>query len=542
MFRSRHCLSFVFAILGLTSFQSVNAETYESTQTGYTFMAGATAYASTSASHSKSYFLAQPLNYDFSGANYWGYGWTQFDHIGATEVMSAYLNVSLLGIGSMAVTPASEANPAHLDLYDPGDVDLTTLLGNGSDDGYDLRTSLRAAMDADSPMALLTMTSNGAQSIDITDLYNRWVAAGNTSHGILFSSPDNGNGGRFASFGSTAGAPTIITTAVPEPSAMVLIALAFVGLGIARLARSKQLPRKTVVALILGVGSLLSATSIVSAASNAQKVGILLVSHGSRSDAWRKMLTDIEDTVRADILKDGKVTGIRSAFMEYKEPSIATQLKAFDAEGYTDVILVPLLLTVSSHSFDDIPTIIGQKQDRHTLDTLQLEGIEVYKPKARLKMAPLLDFPVVLQKNVVRRVQEMSKSANKEGVVLVVYGSTEYEQEWKQMVDRVGRELRKETGIDCVEHAWCGHIVHYKSEPTEKAIRSVLEKKERALVVPLLVAVDETFQGRIIGGAVKKVNANDRIVYRRDAILPDANVNHWVVAISQKLVAEIATP
>ncbi|MCE5302273.1 MAG: hypothetical protein LLF97_04070 [Planctomycetaceae bacterium] len=284
-----------------------------------------------------------------------------------------------------------------------------------------------------------------------------------------------------------------------------------------------------------------SAWTAAAATSDAvpKKVGVLLVSHGSRSDSWRKMLTDIEDAVRDDVLKDGRVARLRSAFMEYKEPSIATQMKAFDRDGCTEVVVVPLLLSVSSHSFDDIPTILGQKQDRRTSDTLRLEGIAIYRPKAHVTIAPLLDFPAVLEQNAVRRVRQMSRAPAEEGVVLVVYGSTEYEAPWKKMVDRVTRAIQRDAGIDCVRHAWCGHIVRYRSEPTAEAIRDVLGQKQRALVVPLLVAVDETFQGRIIGGAVHQVDSPDRIVYRRDAILPDENVNRWIVDITRELVSQL---
>jgi sirohydrochlorin ferrochelatase len=271
-----------------------------------------------------------------------------------------------------------------------------------------------------------------------------------------------------------------------------------------------------------------------------KKIGVLIVSHGSRSKSWSKMLLDIEDAIGDDVLKDGQISGLRSAFMEYREPTISDQLKEFDKEGYTDVILVPLLLTVSSHSFDDIPTIIGQKQDRLSLEKLRQEGIEVYTPKANVTIAPLLDFPAILGKNVVRRTKEMSKTPEEEGVVMVAYGSEPYEAEWTQLLDKTAKEVRKATGVDCVEYCWCGHIVRYKSEPTEKAIQKVLKEKQRALVIPVLVAVDETFQGKIIGGAIKNVNQNERIAYRSDAILPDDNVNQWIVDISHKLAGEIA--
>lgn len=270
-----------------------------------------------------------------------------------------------------------------------------------------------------------------------------------------------------------------------------------------------------------------------------KKIGVLLISHGSHSKGWRKMVSSIGDAIQDDLLKKSKIAGIRSAFMEYTEPFIATQLKEFDREGYTDIIVVPLLLTVSSHSFDDIPTICGQKEDYKTTENLRLEGIEIYKPQAKVHIAPLLDYPSVLEKNVVRRAKQMSKDPKNEGIVLVAYGSKPYEEAWVEMIEGVSAKVKKELNVSCMEYAWCGHIVHYKSEPTEKAIRKVLDQKERALVIPILVAVDETFQGRIIGGAVKNVDAKDRIAYRRDAILPDENINRWIVEISRKMAAEL---
>ena len=271
-----------------------------------------------------------------------------------------------------------------------------------------------------------------------------------------------------------------------------------------------------------------------------RKVGVLLVSHGSHSEQWRKMLMAIEDDVREDVLKCEAIHGIKSAFMEYTEPSIATRLRQFDAEGYSDIVIVPILLSVSSHSFDDIPVIAGQKEDRKTLETLKLEGIEVYKPKAGITVAPLLDFPDVLEKNVLRRVRNMSTDPAKEGVVLVAYGSEPYNEEWEQLLDRIGEKVRTDLGMQRTPYCWCGHIARYKTEPTEEAIKEVLESSDTALVVPVLVAVDENFQGRIIGGAIKKVGQDDRVHYRHDAILPDENVNKWVVHISNKLATEIA--
>ncbi len=268
------------------------------------------------------------------------------------------------------------------------------------------------------------------------------------------------------------------------------------------------------------------------------KTAILLVSHGSHSKQWREMLFDIEKTVRDEVLADSRIGDIQTAFMEYTEPSIATRLKEFDEAGFTEIVIVPLLLTVSSHSFDDIPVIAGQKKDKMTIETLRLEGTTIYKPKAHLTIAPLLDFPDVLSKNVIRRVQDLSQETACEGVVLVGYGSEPYNEEWEELLEGVAEKVKEETGIDFCNYAWCGHIARYRLEPTEKAIKEVFENKENALVIPILVAVDENFQGRIIGGAVKNMQEEGSIRYRQDAILPDENINNWVIRVSRELAAD----
>lgn len=265
--------------------------------------------------------------------------------------------------------------------------------------------------------------------------------------------------------------------------------------------------------------------------SAARKVGVMLVSHGSHSQRWRDMLVAVEESVRRDVMQPGNIHAVQTAFMEYTEPSIATRLEEFDQQGCTDVIVVPLLLTVSSHSFDDIPTLCGIKEDAASLAVLKAEGARIYKPAARVHMTPLLDFPTLLEANVVRRARALSTTPGREGAVLVAYGDQEYNAEWEALMGRLQQALNRELKISRSEYAWCGHIAHYKKEPTMEAIRKVLADKQRALVVPILVSVDEAFQYRIIGGAVQDVNAGERVAYIPDAILPEPELNRWIIEV-----------
>lgn len=269
--------------------------------------------------------------------------------------------------------------------------------------------------------------------------------------------------------------------------------------------------------------------------SNNRKTAVLLVNHGSRSETWRNALLQLEANVRDSIMRDGAVKEVRTAFMEYTEPSIATRLKEFDAEAYTDVIIVPVFLTVSPHTFEDIPTIIGQKEDPQSMQVLKIENIERYTPRAHTLVTPTLDFTNVLKKNVLKRVETLSENPEKEGLVLIGYGDKEYEKEWGQLFDEVATYVKENNGIDTHSYGWCGHIAHYDPMYTTKAINQVLAKKDKAIVIPVLVAHDEMFQVKIIGDGIANVtDSKAKVTYRPDAILPDPNVEKWVIEICQE--------
>lgn len=271
-----------------------------------------------------------------------------------------------------------------------------------------------------------------------------------------------------------------------------------------------------------------------------KKIGVLLVNHGSRSEAWRNSLLDLEKRVKDSILKNPAISGIKTAFMEYNEPSIATRLKEFDKENYSDVVLVPVFLTVSAHSFDDIPTLIGQKNDPKSIELFKIEKMERYTPKAKVHITPLLDFTDLLKKNILRRYKELSKYPANEGLTLIAYGDKTYDAEWSKLMEEVATYVKAETGITDYSYGWCGHIAHYSSDSTALAINSILTKKKSSVVLPVLVAFDEMFQVKIIGGGVNKVkNSKERVLYKPDAILPDKNVEDWVIHTSQDMTERI---
>ncbi len=283
-------------------------------------------------------------------------------------------------------------------------------------------------------------------------------------------------------------------------------------------------------------------TALGSAGSQ-KSVGIILVNHGSRSATWRNALAEVEKAVADSIKMIPNVEVVKTAYMEYTEPSLATQLKSCDSLGVSDIIIVPIFLTVSSHSFDDLPTIIGQKEDPQSIENLRIENIQRYTPKANTIITPLLDFSGIMKENVLRRVQSLSTDPSIEGLTLIGYGDATYEKEWKALFGDIADYVKIHTGIVAYSQGWCGHIVHYNPDSTTTAIQRVLRVKNKAIVIPVLLAHDEMFQVKIIGDGIQKINnAHEKVIYKPDAILPDPNLEKWIISISKEYASKLNTP
>ncbi len=271
-----------------------------------------------------------------------------------------------------------------------------------------------------------------------------------------------------------------------------------------------------------------------STSAEGKKIGVLIVNHGSVAESWRNQLLDIEKHVEPALLANEKISDVKTAFMEYTEPSIATRMKEFDEEGYDEVVVVPVFLTVSSHYSHDIPVIVGLSADPKIKEQLKKEKIEVYRSKAKVTIAPPLDYSSILKKNIERRVQALSENPENEGVLLVAYGDQQYNQQWEEMVEEIGKYLKIKTGHNDIAYAWCGHLVHYSQEPTKNGILKLQELNDNVIVIPVLIANDPYFQKDIIQGAVDAVAVDGNVKYIQDAILPDEPLNKWVTDIAIK--------
>lgn len=123
------------------------------------------------------------------------------------------------------------------------------------------------------------------------------------------------------------------------------------------------------------------------------------------------------------------------------------------------------------------------------------------------------------------------QSENKKiGVLLIDHGS----REWSNLMTDVGDYVKEHSAMTDYSFGWCVHIAHYSPDSTTIAVKKVLQDRKSAVVISVLVAFDEMFQGRIIKDGIEKVvHSKDKVLYKPDAILPDKNAADWVIFTSQ---------
>lgn len=61
-----------------------------------------------------------------------------------------------------------------------------------------------------------------------------------------------------------------------------------------------------------------------------------------------------------------------------------------------------------------------------------------------------------------------------------------------------------------------------------------MELEDNVIVIPVLVSNDKYFQQDIIQVACDEVEEHENVVYKQDAILPDKNLEKWVIEVPNK--------
>ena len=128
------------------------------------------------------------------------------------------------------------------------------------------------------------------------------------------------------------------------------------------------------------------------------KTALMIVAHGSPMESWRKPVLDLEPLVKQQVA-EGKLMGIdlvKVALMEYTEPSVASMVKACEAEGADTIFALPVFIAPSGHTEEDLPNILGHKYNPYVREELGEEKTEMVHTKTPIILGPTFYYSYVL--------------------------------------------------------------------------------------------------------------------------------------------------
>ncbi|GHG46344.1 sirohydrochlorin chelatase [Streptomyces griseocarneus] len=206
---------------------------------------------------------------------------------------------------------------------------------------------------------------------------------------------------------------------------------------------------------------------------------LLLVAHGSRDPRHAATVAALRERVAA------RRPGLRveTGFLDFCAPSVPRVLERLAAEGASDVVALPLLLTRAFHAKADLPAVLARATS--TLPALTVRRADVLGPSALLTAA--------LERRL-RQAGVRPGDRASTGVVLASAGSSDPEA--IAVIAEIAREWRH-TGWCAVRPAFASA----SSPRTEDAVRALRSEGVRHVAVAPYVLAPGRLPDRIAAGA-----------------------------------------
>lgn len=261
---------------------------------------------------------------------------------------------------------------------------------------------------------------------------------------------------------------------------------------------------------------------------------LVIAAHGSKATGWSDAVEAFARDVHASVGVRDAFSSVQPAFLDHDTPSVPGAVRMSLSSGCSEVLVVPLFLTVSTHASEDLPGLLGLPVPEHVRQRLHAEGHRPLAPGLPVRIAPLGDVEEILIRNVLRRLSLHTKTARDEAVVLVGYGSTIHHEKWETLMHGLRTRLLTH-GYGHATHAYVGQVAGHSPNATAQAILSAgrIAGVKRVHVVPLLMSVSG-LQTQTIAVAVKDAAKRGRlqVIYPADAILPDGDLAAHVAMVA----------
>jgi cobalamin biosynthesis Co2+ chelatase CbiK len=268
-----------------------------------------------------------------------------------------------------------------------------------------------------------------------------------------------------------------------------------------------------------------------------EKLGLLIIAHGSPVKQWNQPVLDLENQVK-ELMKTKNVTDfdeVRIALMEFTEPSVVTVVKDMENKGITKIFALPLFIAPSGHSLYDIPTILGLYYDEKMIIELEEEEIKIVETNIKITIGPSLNFKNVIKDILLDTVRQISKNPQEEALVILAHGDENFTKIWEELVDETGSFILGKTGIEYFDKAFVEVGQSFATNGV-KPILKASEEKNKVIVIGMYLSMGvkdmASTSGYLTMGRTIETNKlfkGKNIYFTENGLLPDKRITEWIV-------------
>lgn len=242
-----------------------------------------------------------------------------------------------------------------------------------------------------------------------------------------------------------------------------------------------------------------------------KKPGVLIISHGSQEQIW---VDSVDDAIAQ--LNLPEAMPVEAGFLELVEGRLIQDgIDRLEAQGVTDLLVVPLFVSSGSTHVDEIEYAIGAKDapERET-------DLEPFHVTAKVHFGYPVDNDPDIAVMVWDKVKSLSQKPEQETILLVGHGSIRdgFRQRWEAGIASLAERVREVSGVAHTDYALLNPESVY-----DKAKYWSEERGSRVIVAPLFLSAGY-FTMNVIPERLKDLN----YAYSGETLLPHSLLGQWL--------------
>ncbi|NMO97445.1 sirohydrochlorin chelatase [Paenibacillus lemnae] len=170
------------------------------------------------------------------------------------------------------------------------------------------------------------------------------------------------------------------------------------------------------------------------------KPGVLVISHGSRSDSWVAL---VEEAVSS--LADRSHLPVVSSYLELVDGKLIQDgITALEDQGVTDMLVIPLFVSSGSTHVDEIAYAIGAKAEPD-MET----DLAPFQVKSRVHFGMPFDDDNDIAAMVWDKVKALSVEPSREVILMVGHGSPHelFWRRWEKIMASLAQRVEQVSGL-----------------------------------------------------------------------------------------------